>query len=66
MQKAIDAGAYDVVVEALQRCHELGLGRMSVNRYSIIMDALAKKGQLHPVIRCAAYSHVQHYHHAGI
>ena len=50
VQKSIQAGAYDVVVEAFKRCHELGLGRMSANRYSVVIAHLAKQGQLRALL----------------
>ena len=50
-QRAVKAGAYDVVLEAFQRCHELGLGVMSVRRYSIVLSALAAAGELETLLR---------------
>lgn len=46
LQKAIKVGAYDVVVDALRRNHELGLGKLSVTRYAIYLQQLAHAGQL--------------------
>lgn len=54
VQRALQTGAYDVVVEALQRCHELGLGRMSGVRYSYVLTGLARAEQLDALLRCAA------------
>ncbi|KAK9786807.1 hypothetical protein WJX73_009496 [Symbiochloris irregularis] len=51
MVRALETGAYDVVVEAHQRCHELGLGHMSGLRYSYVMSGLAKAEQLDALLK---------------
>lgn len=53
-QKALSVGAYDVVLEAFRRNHELGLGRMSKSRYNAALSALSEAGQLETLLKWVA------------